>query len=396
MFASPAVGTITEEHSPTARPDIVPITQPVEDPEAQHNPYVATRRRSSGIRRVNTNGSLGSSSTIELKGLASRRDTLASDDSTLTSPTLERPGLERTPTYRVEDEALHGYPKLAKFLGGTEGYAIYKRFAALNARNLLYHQAKLTRLEHELNNLEQAFAHEKDLHYKIDHIFLSDDIGAATAASKLRHKYEEVSRALDKYNRLLLEQQKLHKLPSPDSTFVDSIYSFITSEKGPKPDWLQHPENTVYAVWDDDRKPIQQDLVTLNPEFKSQDLFTKFFTTVFLDWWHRIYSRFKKPDGDFDEYVYQEKTLSRWMAGVVMIVASALPTCSIVALYFIQSAIWRLIFIILFGGVFAAALVVFTEAKPIQVFAASVTLASVQVVFVGTALGHSSGSGGNG
>lgn len=74
---------------------------------------------------------------------------------------------------------------------------------------------------------------------------------------------------------------------------MDAIYSFITSEKGPKPDWLQHPENTVYAVWDDDRKPIQEDLVTLNPEYISKDLFTKFFTTVFLDWWHRIYSRFK-------------------------------------------------------------------------------------------------------
>lgn len=104
----------------------------------------------------------------------------------------------------------------------------------------------------------------------------------------------------------------------------------------------------------------------------------------------------QKPDGDLDEYVYQEKTLSRWMGGVVMIVASALPTCSIVALYYIRSAIWRLMFILLFGFVFAAALVFFTEARPINVFAASVTLASVQVVFVGTALGHGNGVGGNG
>ncbi|KAK4542023.1 hypothetical protein LTR36_007223 [Oleoguttula mirabilis] len=390
IVTSPVVETITEEPpSPTARRNTAPSFRSVEDPEAQQD--TTRRRRPSGILRTNTNASTGSHSTTELKGLASRRSTLTSNDSTLLpcSPTLER-----APTYRVDDEALHGYPKLASFLGGQEGYAIYRRFASLNARNLLYHQAKLVNLEHELHAMELGFAHEKDLHYNIHHIFGGE---AGTSGSQLRRKYEEVSHALDKYNRLLLEQQKLHELPSPDSTFVDSIYNFITSDKGPKPDWLQHPENTIYAVWDDDRKPIQQDLVTLNPEFKSQDLFTKFFTTVGLDWWHRVYSRFKKPDGDFDEYVYQAKTLSRWMGAVVMIVASALPTSSIFALYFIQSAIWRLIFIMLFGGVFAAALVVFTEAKPIQVFAASVTLASVQVVFVGTALGNSgAGGGGNG
>lgn len=224
---------------------------------------------------------------MELKSIPKRRDTLISNDSTRTSPILER-----EPTWRVEDEALDGYPKLAKFLGGTEGYAIYKRFAALNARNLLYHQAKLTRLEHELNDLEKEFPHEKDLHYKVDHIF-REDFATGTAAYKLRKKYEEVSHALEKYNKLLLEQRQLHELPRPDPTFVNSIYNFINSEKGDKPDWLQHPENTVYAIYDDNREPIQKDLVTLNQEFKQQDPFTKFFISTFINWWHRLYSLFK-------------------------------------------------------------------------------------------------------
>ena len=62
-------------------------------------------------------------------------------------------------------------PRLASFLGGTKGYSIYRRFAALNARNLLYHQAKLTRLEHELFELEQAEGGEQDIHYKVSHVF---------------------------------------------------------------------------------------------------------------------------------------------------------------------------------------------------------------------------------
>lgn len=136
MFASSIVGTTTEDQSHTARRNTAPAFRAVEYAEAQQEPIATSRRRPSGVRRLNTNGSLGSQSTIELRGLESRRNTFASNDSTLTSPAFERPTLERRPTYRVEDEALHGYPKLAKFLGGTQGYAIYKRFAALNARNV--------------------------------------------------------------------------------------------------------------------------------------------------------------------------------------------------------------------------------------------------------------------
>ena len=228
-----------------------------------------------------------------------RRDTAQSNGSGFTSPTLER-----EQTWRVEDHAkkLHGYPKLATFLSGTDGYAIYKRFASLNARNLLYHQAKLTRLEHELHEMEMEL--EPDIHYGIDHIFQAEP---NSSEYRLRKTYEEVSLALEKYNHLLLDQRRLHELPEPDSAFVNTIHDYINSEKTPKSDWLKHPENTVYAVWDDNRKPIQTDLVTLNPEFKVRDPFTKFFTTYVLNWWHYVYARFKvcfipRPQREKHEY----------------------------------------------------------------------------------------------
>lgn len=156
---------------------------------------------------------------------------------------------------------------------------------------------------------------------------------------------------------------------------------------------MEHPENAAYAVDDESRLPIQKDLVTLNRAFRQQDAFTRVFTGAVMSWWHAIYSRIKPPDDDLDFYVYGDHTVSRYMRACVMIVAAALPTCSIVALYFIESAEWRLLFIVLFSGVFAAALSFFTEAKSIEIFTASVALASVQVVFVGTAFGN--GSNGN-
>lgn len=48
-----------------------------------------------------------------------------------------------------------GYPKLAEHIGNHPNLASFRRFAALNARNLLYFQAELIELEEELEKVEQ-------------------------------------------------------------------------------------------------------------------------------------------------------------------------------------------------------------------------------------------------
>jgi len=72
-----------------------------------------------------------------------------------------------------------------------------------------------------------------------------------------------------------------------------------------------------------------------------------------------------------------------------MMLASILPTASIIALYFINNNIWRLIFILMFSAVFTACLSIFTAATRVEVFLASIGLASVQAVFVGNLIGTS-------
>ena len=46
-----------------------------------------------------------------------------------------------------------GYPKLASLIGRTGEVAIFKRFSALNAENLLFMQAELSYLENELRKI---------------------------------------------------------------------------------------------------------------------------------------------------------------------------------------------------------------------------------------------------
>lgn len=56
-----------------------------------------------------------------------------------------------------------GYPKLASLIGRTGEVAIFKRFSALNAENLLFMQAELLYLENELRKIV-----DRDL--RIEHV----------------------------------------------------------------------------------------------------------------------------------------------------------------------------------------------------------------------------------
>jgi hypothetical protein len=63
------------------------------------------------------------------------------------------------------DNAMRGYPRLATDMAKYSENAIFRRFGALNARNLLYYQSELTDLEKELLKIE-AKDSESELHEK--------------------------------------------------------------------------------------------------------------------------------------------------------------------------------------------------------------------------------------
>ena len=62
------------------------------------------------------------------------------------------------------DQIQNGYPGLAKFIGPDldQGLGIFKKFAELNARSLLYMQAELLCLEQELDVITHVDEHGTD------------------------------------------------------------------------------------------------------------------------------------------------------------------------------------------------------------------------------------------
>ena len=54
---------------------------------------------------------------------------------------------------------LDGFPSFSHFIAGASQEAIYRRFGSLSARNLLYQQSELHRLEHELEIYDKEDTH---------------------------------------------------------------------------------------------------------------------------------------------------------------------------------------------------------------------------------------------
>jgi hypothetical protein len=114
------------------------------------------------------------------------------------SQTFPLPRRESTRTLDEVEYALHGYPRLATFMGHEPGAAIYRRFASLNSRILLYRQAEIVCLEHELDELEKSLSSRKHLHYSVKELMHAPP---GTEGARLWDKVQQLDLALERYSK---------------------------------------------------------------------------------------------------------------------------------------------------------------------------------------------------
>ncbi|MCJ1253008.1 hypothetical protein MMC24_000815 [Lignoscripta atroalba] len=299
---------------------------------------------------------------------------------------------QAVPVSPTTQSPVHGYPSFAQFVGKETGYAIFRRFASLNAKNLLYLQVELVQLERQLHRLEvqnSRYNESEALQCRV-----SDLMSAApgTNAHMQWQKVQEIGEKLERYNHLLLQHSQLYKLPKPNPLDFDTLHLWLHREDtGGK--WLRDPEDTIWAKDPSSGHSLHHDLVALSVRKTDGDAFTNWFLDTFHPWWHyTVGMRFKKQNHD-TTWSYDDEALERAASNFTIVLSSLLPTASIFALYFIARPVLRLAFIMVFSAVFTTCLAVFTSAKRIEIFAAAVALASVQVVFIGTSDGNGASRG---
>ncbi|KAK8132172.1 hypothetical protein PG999_000345 [Apiospora kogelbergensis] len=277
-----------------------------------------------------------------------------------------------------------GYTKISNLMGCQDTCAIYRRFRRLNSLNLLYLQAELTHLEEELEILAKRDAAdpERQFHardwWSLAHNNDEGDEGYDEEAAEQWEKVLEVREKLEQYNDTLLKQAKIARLGAPAPQDVNFLR-----------EWWRRPRMGYFPLVGADRhsysEEYDRDLVAVKAR-SAPDLFTRWFNDGLVSRWHGYFGRKVKDQTELGIghgiYEYSDA----WLAGaariIATVVASLLPTCSVVLQYFIRDDLVKLYLIVLASAVFALALAAMTNARMVEVFAATSAYAAVNVVFL--------------
>ncbi|KAH6710951.1 hypothetical protein BKA61DRAFT_612737 [Leptodontidium sp. MPI-SDFR-AT-0119] len=272
---------------------------------------------------------------------------------------------------------MDGYAKVAQLMAGQEEFSILRRFRVLNMQKLLYLHAEIIHLEAELKELSKRDAShgERQFHAK-DWWSLSQ--GESEGDLEQWHKFLEISEKLEIYNDAVLKQASLARLERPREYDLEFLRS-----------WFRRPGMGSFPLLGIDRdawdEKTESDLIAIKPR-AVPDIFSKWFTESFIPRYHHIFG--KKFRESLPEnvgsgiYHYKESTLESVLGVLATVVASLLPICSVVALYLVPSNGIRLGMIAIFSACFSLALALMTNARRVEVFAATAAFAAVNVVFL--------------
>ncbi|KAH3997553.1 hypothetical protein HBI70_073480 [Parastagonospora nodorum] len=276
-----------------------------------------------------------------------------------------------------------GYPKLARKIDIQPELAIFRRFGALNALNLLYFQAELTDLEEKLTRQQveddQDRKGTKAMYAKTWYRLQESEENGDTEQLDLVLRMREL---LKKYNKALIQQRRIHSFHKPATWDLHYMQNYLqTDAMGPLA--LTGDDAGAWGSVEH-RKSHQPDLVALCPRTE-MDPFSKWAAdSTILNLFKCGCARLIKPSRIHGVVGYEDSTIYRITYWITSVLASLLPIASIAVLYCVHSMPMRLVVIAVFNMLVTLCLVGFTNARRAEVFAVTAAFAAVQVVFVAT------------
>ncbi|KAK2607899.1 hypothetical protein N8I77_006542 [Diaporthe amygdali] len=259
---------------------------------------------------------------------------------------------------------MEGYSKVAHLMAKYDEFAILRRFKTLNHQELLYGQAEIVHLEERLHRLvDRDAAHPDRNFYSKDWWTLAH--GLDQEGREQWRTIRKLRKKLDKYNERLLRQALLAKLEGPNKLDLEFLQ-----------EWFQRESMGAFPILgpDMDAWNHTEDLVALKSRSPKDPTSSWFITTIFPLYHRLIGQKLKNPEspelGD-GIYNYKESILSSAANVFTTVVASLLPLLSITVLYIIQSNTMKLGVIVAFSACFSLALALMTNARRIEIFAAT-------------------------
>ncbi|SCO92216.1 uncharacterized protein FRV6_16344 [Fusarium oxysporum] len=233
--------------------------------------------------------------------------------------------------------SIEKYHRLANIMSQDKHFAIFRRFDDINLAVLLALQAEIV-----------------DLQYRLQVQSQKDNSGQGQ-----RDHLIELQPKLTEYYNMILQLSELSQLQIPRTSQLETLQDWLTDPKGGA-NFLTKTGTPELYTWKP-KDPSQY--VSLHKTAEDSDPFTNFVKEVLTFIFHRLCGE-------------------RLNAARVVDVESGLASYSDSNLTTAQRIGLTVVFTILF----AVILELFTNAKRVEIFAATATFAAVEVVFIGSAL----------
>ncbi|KAI1772806.1 hypothetical protein F4818DRAFT_443690 [Hypoxylon cercidicola] len=285
-----------------------------------------------------------------------------------------------------------GYSKIALFMQDHPEDAIVRRFSALNLQNILYLQAEVINLQRDIDKLEadnNSSVEEDRRDFALDWYTLAHMHNTPESGEQWE-KWVQLRKVLKKYNDAIIQYCQLSKLPAPDPHELQKLQS-----------WMREPRlGGVYLLGrDHDVWSQGKDLMALaSPPHTNR--FSKFVANKALPLYHRLrhstiigrirdvllrsHGPASSPSTDAGIATYDDARLISASEFICTVIASLLPVLSIMVLYSVKEAGYRLVLVGVFSALFSSALWFMNDGELVEVFGATSAFAAVQVVFIGT------------
>ncbi|KAF2034883.1 hypothetical protein EK21DRAFT_50114, partial [Setomelanomma holmii] len=188
-----------------------------------------------------------------------------------------------------------GYNILAHLMGAYPELSIFRRFGALNARNILYLQAELTDLETKLLQAEKVDPESGHINRKIysrDWRTLSASVDVADGDGTQWRISCVCERSCMNTVRLagieadiepdsaILEQAQITQLSPPNPRDLQFLVKYMRAPSMGNV-YLLGPDSDIWE------KPNHLDLFAINPKTSDNSL-SRLITVVVVDWFHRL------------------------------------------------------------------------------------------------------------
>ncbi|KAF2002119.1 hypothetical protein P154DRAFT_618864 [Amniculicola lignicola CBS 123094] len=291
---------------------------------------------------------------------------------------------ERTKQY------LEGFPSLSSLLCSDSDLQVYRRFNRLASRNLLYLQAEILDIEarleeHDAEDVEIANSEndatesmEVKLNARCWEVFKEKAKSGDRKAQERMDLIRELRERMAEYQDALIRQSALMNLETPGPRVRGAITGWFELKKP-----LVGRSRNMFS------DAAQYDTVALRTP-PDQDRLTRFLQNS-LGYFFRHRKTKKEYPLDWDGmYYFPETTIRHIVSFTSVFIAAALLVGAITSLYFVQKPSSMIGLLAAFTTLFAGSIGLLTNARKVDIYAATAAYAAVLVVFVGN-LGMSPG-----